>query len=389
MNEVTLRYGMNPQQKEARVYAAFGDLPFEVLCGAPGFINLLDALNAWQLVRELKKSLGLVAATSFKHVSPAGAAVGLPLDEPMKKALMVEELELSEMACAYARARGADRLSSFGDFIALSDSCDLPTAQIIAKEVSDGIIAPGYDEDALKVLEGKKDGKYLVIEIDPAFEPGGTETRELFGVLLEQQRNTVVPGLEVFDEVVTQNKEIPEENRRDLALANISIKFTQSNTIGLSWGGQMIGIGAGQQSRIHCTRLACGKAERWYLRQHPKMLDLPFKSDVLRALKVNAIDQLLEEDEGTVLQAVRSDVFERKPEPLSQKDKQEWIETMKGVSLASDAFFPFRDSIDRAKRTGVEYVVQPGGSTRDQGVIEACDEHGMAMLFTGVRLFHH
>lgn len=389
MKELTLRYGMNPQQDKARAYMASGDLPFEVLAGAPGFINLLDALNAWQLVREVKKSLGLVAATSFKHVSPAGAAVGVPLNDSLKKSLMVEDMDLSEMACAYARARGADRLSSFGDFIALSDPCDLPTARIVAKEVSDGIIAPGYEPKALAALKAKKEGKYLVMEIDPSYEPGDTETREIFGVSLEQARNFVVPGLEVLGEIVTHNQEIPEQARRDLALANISIKFTQSNTIGLAFDGQMIGIGAGQQSRIHCTRLACGKAERWHLRQHPRMLDLPFRSDISRALKVNAMDQLLEEDPQTVEQAASSEVFEKRPEPLSPEEKQEWISRMKGISLASDAFFPFRDSIDRAKRTGVRYLVEPGGSTRDEGVVEACDEYGMVMVFSGVRLFHH
>ena len=389
VKEITLRYGINPQQAPARVYAGAGELPFEVLNGSPGFINLLDALNAWQLVRETRKALGLPAATSFKHVSPAGVGLGLGLDEALRKALMVEIPDLSPLACAYARARGADRLSSFGDFAALSDPCDLATARVLEKEVSDGIIAPGYEPAALEILKKKKAGKYCVLQIDPSYEPPAIERRELFGVVMEQKRNELVPDASLFTRIVTQKTSLSDEAKRDLVLANITLKYTQSNSVDLAVRGQMIGIGAGQQSRVHCTRLACAKAERWHLRQHPRLLEARFKSEVRRPERTNAMETLIEEDVTPAELGRVSQLFEGSVPPLSPSEKDSWLASLKGVCLASDAFFPFRDSIDRAKRAGVQYVVEPGGSARDEDVIKACDEFGMVLIFTKTRLFHH
>jgi AICAR transformylase/IMP cyclohydrolase PurH len=389
MREITLRYGCNPHQAPARVFSAEGELPITVLSGAPGYINLCDALNAWQLVKELKTALGLPAAASFKHVSPAGAAVGLPLPEPLKQACFVEDMELSPLAAAYARARGADRMSSFGDWAALSDECDAATARILKREVSDGVIAPGYSPEALEILKAKRDGKYHVIQVDPAYAAPELERREIFGVTFEQKRNTLVPGPGMLERVVTRNRELPPEARRDLLLAQITLKYTQSNSVCYAFDGQVIGVGAGQQSRVHCTRLAGAKADKWFLRQHPDVLGLRFRAGVNRADRNNAIDQYLEDWLSPAEERLWAEQFEQVPRRLDMAAKRAYLATRKGVSLGSDAFFPFRDNVDRAQASGVSYIVQPGGSVRDDVVIQACDEYGMVMCFTGTRLFHH
>ena len=392
MNELELKYGCNPNQKPSRVFMDNGsDLPFIVRNGRPGYINLLDAFNGWQLVRELKKATGLPAATSFKHVSPAGAAIGLPLTEVEAKIYWVKDLgELTPLASAYARARGADRMSSFGDFISLSDVCDECTARIISREVSDGVIAPGYEPAALEILSKKKKGAYCVLEIDPAYEPEPVERKQVFGVTFEQGRNELVVGDELFANIVTANKDLPQEARNDLALSLITLKYTQSNSVCYAKGGQAIGIGAGQQSRIHCTRLAGSKADNWYLRQSPKVLELPFKDKIRRADRDNAIDLYIGEDYMDVLADGKwEDLFTVKPDRFMPEEKRAWLDGNSGVSLGSDAFFPFGDNIERAFRSGVKYVAEPGGSVRDDNVIAACDSHDMVMCFTGIRLFHH
>ncbi len=389
MSELPLRYGCNPHQSPARVLVRGHALPFRVLNGAPGYINLLDALNAWQLVRELRRALALPAATSFKHVSPAGAAVAVPMSEPVRRASFVDDLELSPLATAYARARGADRLSSFGDFAALSDVVDVPTAALLKREVSDGVIAPGYEPAALELLRGKRGGGYCVIEIDPGWEAPETEAREVFGITFEQRRNAVIPGPEHLARVVTKNQVIPEAARRDLVLALITLKYTQSNSVCYAVDGQAIGIGAGQQSRVHCTRLAGGKADRWFLRQHRTVLDLPFRRDLGRPERNNAVDLFLEEGLSPAEERAWLECFERAPVRLSAEERRSWLSAQAGVSFASDAFLPFRDNIDRAAQSGVRYVSQPGGSVRDDVVIAAADEYGMAMAFSGLRLFHH
>ncbi|MDH7481383.1 MAG: phosphoribosylaminoimidazolecarboxamide formyltransferase [Armatimonadota bacterium] len=385
---IPLRYGMNPHQKPAQVILTDRSPKIEILNGAPGYINFLDALNAWQLVRELKAALNLPAAASFKHVSPAGAAVGLPLSDTLKKAYFVDDMDLSPLAIAYARARGADRVSSFGDFIALSDTCDLSTAQLIKREVSDGVIAPAYDEDALAILREKREGKYLVLRIDPDYNPPEIEQRQVFGVTLEQKRNDIKIDASVLANVVTAKKEIPPDAQRDLVVALITLKYTQSNSVCFAYDGQVIGVGAGQQSRVHCTRLAAGKADLWWLRQHPKVLELEFRSGLNRAEKNNAIDEFLCDDLTPPEEAL---MRENLPgaQRLTKEEKRHWLDKLTGVSLGSDAFFPFRDSIDRASRTGVKYIAEPGGSTRDNEIIAAADEYGMVMAFTGIRLFHH
>ena len=387
--ELGLRYGCNPHQKPARVYAKSGDLPIRVLNGAPGYINLLDALNAWQLVRELKQALGLPAAASFKHVSPAGAAIATPLSDTLKQAYFVDDMELSPLTVAYARARGADRMCSFGDFLALSDPLDAPTARLIRREVSDGVIAPGCDAEALEILRRKRGGKYTVIQIDPAYEPPEIETRDVFGVTFEQRRNDVRIGDEMLRNVVTQNKDIPASARRDLIVALIALKYVQSNSVCLALDGQVIGAGAGQQSRVHCVRLAAAKADTWYLRQHPAVLGLQFKEGLGRPERDNAIDVYLRDDLTPPEQAAWEEAFAVVPQRLTSQEKRAWLDGLSGVSLASDAFFPFRDNIDRASQSGVRYISEPGGSVRDSDVIAACDEYGMVMAFSGVRLFHH
>jgi len=390
MKELKLRYGMNPQQSPARVLRRDGgELPFEVLNGSPGYINLLDALNSWQLVRELKQATGLPAAASFKHVSPAGAAVGVPLPEALARACFVDDLELSLLAAAYARARGADRLCSFGDFVALSDPCDEATAQLLAREVSDGIVAPGYEPKALEILKGKKQGKYGVVRIDAAWEPPATETREVFGVALEQRRHDRPVTDADFANIVSTRQDLPAEARRDLTVAWITLKYTQSNSVCFVLDGQAIGVGAGQQSRVHCVRLAGLKADLWRLRQHPRMLDLPFKPEIKRAVRDNAIDQLLRDDVTPPEKAALGALFTKPTAGLTVEEKRVWISGQTGVALGSDAFFPFRDSIDRAAASGVKYVLEPGGSARDQEVIAAANEYGMTVVFSGVRLFHH
>ena len=392
MNELELKYGCNPNQKPSRIYMKDGsDLPIKVLMGCPGYINFLDAFNGWQLVSELKKATGLPAATSFKHVSPAGAAVGLPLDETLAKIYWVDDLgELSPLASAYARARGADRMSSFGDFIALSDVCDVDTARLIKREVSDGVIAPGYEPEALEILAQKKKGNYNVIQIDPNYVPAPTEHKDVFGITFEQGRNELVIDEHFFDNVVTENKEIPEAAKRDLAIAMITLKYTQSNSVCYVKGGQAIGIGAGQQSRIHCTRLAGSKADNWWLRQSPQVLSLPFKPGIKRADRDNAIDLYIGEDYMDVLaEGAWQNIFTEKPPVFSAEEKRAWLDKNTEVSLGSDAFFPFGDNIERAHRSGVAYVAQPGGSIRDDHVIETCNKYHMAMAFTGIRLFHH
>jgi phosphoribosylaminoimidazolecarboxamide formyltransferase/IMP cyclohydrolase len=389
MDALTLRYGCNPHQTPARVFARDGALPFRVLTGAPGYINLLDALNAWQLVRELRLALGLPAATSFKHVSPAGAAVGVPMAPAVCAASLAEGVELSPLATAYARARGADRLSSFGDFAALSDVVDVSTAALLQREVSDGVIAPGYEPAALELLRRKRGGAYCVLEIDPAWQPPVAEQREVFGVTFEQRRNEVVPGREHLANLVTRNRALPESAVRDLLLALVTLKYTQSNSVCYAVDGQAIGIGAGQQSRVHCTRLAGNKADRWFLRQHPAVLALPFQRDLGRPERTNAVDLFLEEGLSPAEEQAWLACFERPPERLPDEEKRRWLAQQQGVSFASDAFLPFRDNVDRAARSGVRYVSQPGGSVRDEDVIAAADAYGMVMAFSGLRLFHH
>jgi phosphoribosylaminoimidazolecarboxamide formyltransferase/IMP cyclohydrolase len=389
-NEIVLRYGMNPHQKQARVFVKDGALPLEVLSGAPGFINVLDALNSWALVKELRLALGLPAAASFKHVSPAGAAVAAPMSEAEKKASFVEDMpDLSPPAVAYARARGADRMSSFGDFAAFSDTVDRSAAELLTREVSDGCIAPGYDADALDVLRKKRGGKYLVLRMDPAFEPPALESRLVYGVWLEQSRNTAIPGPDLCKNVVTAKRDLPPEAVRDLVVATVALKYTMSNSVAFAKSGQCIGIGAGQQSRVHCTRLAGSKVDIWWLRQHPRVLDAAFKEGISRAEKNNAIDQWLLEHPTPFEKKACKDAFAKAPKPLSAKERRAWLDQLTDVSLSSDAFFPFRDSIDRAAQSGVKYVLQPGGSERDDLVIEACNEHGMVMAMSGLRLFHH
>lgn len=391
MNEFQLKYGCNPNQKPSRIFMADGsDLPVEILNGRPGYINFLDAFNGYQLVKELKKATGLPAATSFKHVSPAGAAVGLPLTDVEKKIYWVDEAigELSQIACAYARARGADRMSSFGDFISLSDVCDVATAKLIQHEVSDGIVAPGYEPEALEILKAKKKGNYNIIKIDPEYKPEPIERKQVFGVTFEQGRNEFVIDKELLSNVVTENKEIPESAKIDMIIALITLKYTQSNSVCYVKNGQAIGIGAGQQSRIHCTRLAGQKADNWYLRQNPKVLNLPFKDGVGRADRDNAIDLYIGDEYEDILNDWER-VFTEKPSVFTVEEKKEWLAGNTDVTIGSDAFFPFGDNIERAYKSGVKYVAQPGGSVRDDQVIETANKHGMAMCFTGMRLFHH
>ncbi len=391
MTELELKYGCNPNQKPSRVYMKDGELPFTVLSSRPGYINLLDAFNGYQLVKELKKATGLPAATSFKHVSPAGAAVGLPLTDIEKKIYWVDDMgELTPLASAYARARGADRMSSFGDFISLSDTCDAATARLIKREVSDGIVAPGYDDDALEILKSKKNGNYCVIQIDPDYVPAPIETKDVYGITFEQGRNELVIDDALFANIVTDAKEIPESAKIDLAIAMITLKYTQSNSVCYVKGGQAIGIGAGQQSRIHCTRLAGDKADKWFLRQSPKVLNLPFKADIKRADRDNTIDVYISDDyEDVLADGIWENFFTEKPEVFTREERKEWLKKMDDVALGSDAFFPFGDNIERANRSGVKYIAQPGGSIRDDNVIETCNKYGIAMAFTGIRLFHH
>ena len=390
-NELMLKYGCNPNQKPSRIFMKEGgELPIEVLNGKPGYINFLDAFNSWQLVKELKTALGLPAAASFKHVSPAGAGVGLPLSDTLKKIYFVEDLPLSPLACAYARARGADRMSSYGDFIALSDPCDAETANLIKREVSDGVIAPGYTPEALAILKSKRKGTYNIIQIDETYVPAPIEHKDVFGVTFEQGRNELKIDASLLSELPTANKTLPEEAKRDLVIALIALKYTQSNSVCYAKDGQVIGVGAGQQSRVHCTRLAGNKADNWYLRQHPKVLALPFKADIRRPDRDNTIDVYIGEEYEDVLRDGAWELFfTEKPEPLSREEKRAWLQTLSGVSLGSDAFFPFGDNIERAHKSGVAYIAQPGGSIRDDNVIETCDKYGIAMAFTGIRLFHH
>lgn len=392
MKELELKYGCNPNQKPSRIYMNEGELPIEVLSGKPGYINFLDAFNGWQLVSELKKATGIAAATSFKHVSPAGAAVGLPLSEVERKIYWVDDLdvEFTPLANAYARARGADRMSSFGDFIALSDVCDVATALLIKREVSDGVIAPGYEPEALEILKEKKKGNYNVIKIDPEYKPNPIEHKEVFGVTFEQGRNELVIDDDFLGNIVTDNKEIPESAKIDLIISLITLKYTQSNSVCYAKGGQAIGIGAGQQSRIHCTRLAGSKADNWFLRQSPKVLELPFIDGIRRADRDNAIDLYIGEDYMDVLaDGEWEKIFKTKPEVFTREEKRAWLDKMQDVALGSDAFFPFGDNIERAHKSGVKYVAQPGGSIRDDNVIDTCNKYNMAMCFTGLRLFHH
>ncbi len=388
-NEIILRYGFNPHQKPARIYSTKGKLPFRVVNGAPGYINMLDALNSWQLVKELKYALKMPAAASFKHVSPAGAAVGLPLSDTLKKAYFVDDMEISPLMAAYARARGADRVSSYGDFAALSDIVDVPTAKLISREVSDGVIAPGYEKAALDILKAKKGGKYLVMEIDVDYSPGETETREVFGIQLEQKRNNAVITSDILKDVVTKKKEFPADAVRDLVICTATIKYTQSNTIGFAVEGQAIGIGAGQQSRIHCTRLAAEKADRWFLRRHPVILDFKWRKSVVRAERNNAVDLFLQERLNSFEKENLKAALEKVPPQLTWDQKKDWLKGLKGVSLSSDGMIPFRDTIDRAYESGVAYIVQPGGSIRDDDSVKACDAYGMVMAYSGLRLFHH
>ena len=392
MKELALKYGCNPNQKPSRIYMDDDrDLPIEVLSGRPGYINFLDAFNGWQLVRELKAATGLPAATSFKHVSPAGAAVGLPLDETLRKIYWVDDMgELSPLACAYARARGADRMSSFGDFIALSDVCDKDTASLIKREVSDGVIAPGFTDEALEILKAKKKGNYCVIKIDENYRPAPLEHKQVFGITFEQGRQELPIDDELLSNVVTENKEIPEAAKRDLKIALITLKYTQSNSVCFVKDGQAIGVGAGQQSRVHCTRLAGQKADNWFLRQCPKVLDLQFVDGIRRADRDNAIDVYIGEEYMDVLaDGAWEKIFKVKPEVFTREEKRAWLDQMKGVTLGSDAFFPFSDNIERAHKSGVEYIAEPGGSVRDDALIECCNKYNMAMAFTGIRLFHH
>lgn len=391
MRELELKYGCNPNQKPSRIFMKNGELPIQVLNGKPGYINFLDAFNGWQLVSELKKATGLPAATSFKHVSPAGAAVGLPLSDTLAKIYWVDDLgDLSPLACAYARARGADRMSSYGDFIALSDVCDVPTANMIKREVSDGIIAPGYEPEALEILKSKKKGNYNVIQIDPDYVPDPIERKQVFGITFEQGRNELNIDKDFFSNIVTENKELTEQAKIDLAIAMITLKYTQSNSVCYVKDGQAIGIGAGQQSRIHCTRLAGQKADNWWLRQSPQVMGLQFKDEIRRADRDNAIDIYMGDEYMDVLaDGVWENTFKVKPEVFTREAKREWLDKMTDVSLGSDAFFPFGDNIERAHKSGVKYVAQPGGSIRDDNVIDTCNKYGMVMSFTGIRLFHH
>lgn len=392
MHELELKYGCNPNQKPSRIFMKDdSDLPIEVLNGKPGYINFLDAFNSWQLVKELKAATGLPAAASFKHVSPAGAAVATELSDTLKKIYFVDDLELSPLASAYAKARGADRMSSYGDWAALSDICDKETALLLKREVSDGIIAPGYTDEALEILKTKKRGNYNIVKIDPNYTPAPQEYKDVFGVTFQQGRNELKIDEEFLTKnIITENKELPEEAKRDLLIALITLKYTQSNSVCYAKDGQAIGVGAGQQSRIHCTRLAGNKADIWYLRQHPKCLNLPFKKDIRRPDRDNTIDVYISDDyEDVLADGTWEQFFTEKPEPLSREEKKEWLSTFSGVSLGSDAFFPFGDNIERAKRSGVQYVAQPGGSIRDDNVIDTCNKYNMTMCFTGIRLFHH
>ena len=387
--EIILRYGCNPHQVPARIYRQEGELPFRILNGAPGYINMLDALNSWQLVRELKQALNLPAAASFKHVSPAGAAVGIPLSDTLRKSYFVDDLEMSPLSTAYARARGADRISSYGDWAALSDKVDVPTARILSREVSDGVIAPGYEEEVLDILKKKKNGRYVVIEIDANYEPEELETREVFGIRFEQKRNDLEISSDLLQNVATNNKELPPSAIRDLIVITTAIKYTQSNTIGFAIDGQAIGVGAGQQSRIHCTRLAADKADRWFLRQHPAVLGLKWRKGVGRPECNNAIDLYLQDEPTSIERQNLEAILEEVPPQLTSQEKNDWLSKLTGVSLSSDAFIPFRDTIDRAHQSGVKYVVQPGNSLRDEEVIKACNDYEMVMIFSGTRLFHH
>ncbi len=391
MKELELKYGCNPNQKPAAIYMDDGsDLPLEVLNGRPGYINFMDALNSWQLVKALKKATGLPAAASFKHVSPAGAALGLPLTEVERQIDFAGGFDTSPIACAYIRARGADRLCSYGDWAALSEVCDEPTARFLAMEVSDGVIAPGYTDEALAILRGKKKGGYNVVKIDPAYEPAPIERRNIYGITFQQGYNSFEINESLLDHIVTENRELPQEAKHDLLLALLTLKYTQSNSVCYVKGGQTIGVGAGQQSRIHCTRLAGNKADNWMLRQHPKVLDLQFVDHIRRADRDNAIDVYLSDEQEDILaDGVWQNSFRVRPEPLTAAEKKEWIATLSGVSLGSDAFFPFGDNVERARKSGVQYIAQPGGSIRDDHVIETADKYGMVMAFTGMRLFHH
>ena len=392
MKELELKYGCNPNQKPSRIYMADGsELPIEVLNGRPGYINFLDAFNGWQLVRELKKATGLPAATSFKHVSPAGASVGRPMSDTLKKIYWVDDMgDLSPLACAYARARGADRMSSFGDFISLSDVCDADTARLIKREVSDGVIAPGYTDEALEILKAKKNGNYNIIKIDENYTPAPLEHKQVFGVTFEQGRQELPIDDELLSNIVTENKEIPEEALIDMKISLIVLKYTQSNSVCFVKDGQAIGIGAGQQSRVHCTRLAGQKADNWWLRQCPKVMNLPFKEKIRRAARDNAIDLYIGDEYMDVLaDGAWENIFTEKPEVFTKEEKREWLDKLTDVTLGSDAFFPFFDNIERAHKSGVKYIAQPGGSVRDDAVIDCCNKYNMAMAFTGIRLFHH
>ncbi|WP_444657801.1 phosphoribosylaminoimidazolecarboxamide formyltransferase [Caproiciproducens sp. R2] len=390
-NELPLKYGCNPNQKPSRIFMQDGgELPIEVLNGKPGYINFLDAFNSWQLVKELKAAVGLPAAASFKHVSPAGAAVACELPDTLKKIYFVDDLTLSPLASAYAMARGADRMSSYGDWIALSDICDKETATLIAREVSDGIIAPGYTEEALAILKSKRKGGYNIVSIQPDYKPAPVEHKDVFGITFEQGRNEILIDNDMLSNVITENREIPESAKRDLLISLITLKYTQSNSVCYAKGGQVIGVGAGQQSRIHCTRLAGNKADTWYLRQHPKVLGLKFKEGIRRPDRDNTIDVYISDDYMDVLaDGIWENFFAQKPEPLTREEKRVWLDTLTDVALGSDAFFPFGDNIERAHKSGVKYIAQPGGSIRDDNVIDTCNKYGIAMAFTGMRLFHH
>lgn len=388
--EIALKYGCNPNQKPSRIYVEDGELPVTVLNGKPGYINFLDALNSWQLVKELKEATGLPSAASFKHVSPAGAAVGLPLSETDRKIYFVDDEELSPIACAYVRARGADRMSSYGDWAALSDVCDADTARLLKKEVSDGVIAPGFTEEALEILRQKKKGNYNVVQIDPDYVPEEIEHKQVFGITFEQGRNNIKIDESLLTNIISENKNLPESAKRDLMIALIALKYTQSNSVAYAKDGQCIGIGAGQQSRVHCVRLAGNKADNWWLRQNPKVLALPFKQGIRRADRDNTIDVYISDEYEDVLRdGTWENFFETKPEVLTKEEKKEWLSKMNGVSLASDAFFPFGDNIERAHKSGVEFIVEPGGSIRDDNVIDTCNRYNMTLVFNGVRLFHH
>ena len=394
MKEFELKYGCNPNQKPSKIYMADGsDLPIEILCGRPGYINFLDAFNSWQLVKELKEALGLPAVTSFKHVSPTSAAVGTILPEKLKKACFVDdipELDASPLACAYARARGTDRMCSFGDWVALSDVCDVTTALLIKREVSDGVIAPGYEPEALEILKSKRNGNYNIVKIDPDFVPAEIETKQVYGITFQQGRNNFKIDNELLSNLVTENKELPDSAKRDLIISLITLKYTQSNSVCFAFDGQAIGVGAGQQSRIHCTRLAGGKADTWFLRQHDKVLNLPFLDEIGRPTRDNVIDGYINRNEEDVCaEGNWQKYFKTRPEPLTDEDIKTYLSTISGVALGSDAFFPFDDNIERAYRSGVSYIAEPGGSIRDDAVIECCNKYGIAMAFTGMRLFHH